>query len=325
MARPISVRGLTEGAILAALVAVLALAANYVPLVGLAANFLCPIPLAVLMIRHGLRVAALATVVAIAIGRAISGPLTGVLILLGFAPVGLAIGLGLRRQWSASTVILVTGAAVLGALVLGGVAAKMGVGVDPRVFAREVIELNKRSFDEAVQRYGRLGLDTRQMDASVTMMQDFFDYSYRLIPMLLLVGSFISAYLNYEVARHVLRRVGVRAPALPPMSMWGLPAVVLWVLPLLSLLAALGARRVAPLEGLGTNLVFLIFFALLSQGVLAGWVLMEKYRFPKWYRVIVILLFSSGPTGLLLFLLGLADAALDLRRRWRPSAELRAS
>src|SRR2546425_11029122 len=79
MARPISVRGLTEGAILAALVAVLALAANYVPLVGLAANFLCPIPLAVLMIRHGLRVAALATVVAIAIGSAISGPVTGVL------------------------------------------------------------------------------------------------------------------------------------------------------------------------------------------------------------------------------------------------------
>src|SRR5881397_1969228 len=107
MARPISVRGLTEGAILAALVAVLALAANYVPLVGLAANFLCPIPLAVLMIRHGLRVAALATVVAIAIGSAISGPVTGVLILLGFAPVGLAIGLvcagsGRRRRssWS---------------------------------------------------------------------------------------------------------------------------------------------------------------------------------------------------------------------------------
>ena len=47
---------------------------------------------------------------------------------------------------------------------------------------------------------------------------------------------------------------------------------------------------------------------------------MEKYRFPKWYRVIVILLFSSGPTGLVLFLLGLADAALDLRRRWRPVA-----
>ena len=320
MARTVSVRGLTEGAVLAALVTVLALAANYIPLVGLAANFLCPIPLAVLMIRHGLRVATLATVVAIALGSAISGPVTGLLILLGFAPVGLAIGFGLRRQWSASTVVLITGGAVLLALILGGVAAKIGIGVDPRVFAREVIEINKRSLDDAAQRYGRLGLDTRQMAGSITMMRDFFDYSYRLIPMLLLVGSFISAYLNYEVARLVLRRVGVKAPALPPMSMWGLPAIALWALPVLSLLAVLGARRIAPLEGFGANLAFLIFFVLVSQGVLAGWVLMGKYRFPAWYRVIVILLFSSGPTGLLLFFLGLADAAFDLRRRWRPVA-----
>ncbi len=318
MARSVSVRGLTEGAVLAALVAVLALAANYLPLLGLAATFLCPIPLAVLMIRHGLRAAALATLVAIALASMISGPVTGVLILLVFAPVGLAIGFGLRRQWPASTIVLVTGVAVFLALVLGGMIAKIGIGVDPRVFAREVIELNKRSFDEAVQRYGRLGLDTSRMGTNITMMRDFFDYAYRLIPMLLLLGSFINGYINYEVSRLVLRRVGYKAPALPPMSMWGLPAMALWALPALSLLAAVAATRIPPLEGIAANLAFLIFFALLSQGVLAGWVLMGKYRFPAWYRVIVILLFSSGPTGLVLFLLGLADAAFDLRRRWRP-------
>src|SRR5256712_10016987 len=130
-----------------------------------------------------------------------------------------------------------TGGAVLLALILGGLAAKIGIGVDPRVFAREVIEINKRSLDDAAQRYGRLGLDTRQMAASMTMMRDFFDYSYRLIPMLLLVGSFISAYLNYEVARLVLRRVGVKARALPPMSIWGLPTSALLALPGSSLLA----------------------------------------------------------------------------------------
>src|SRR2546428_1025362 len=246
MARTVSVRGLTEGAVLAALVTVVGLAANYIPRVGLAANFLCPVPLAVLMIGHGLRVAALATVVAIALGSAISGPVTGLLILLGFAPVGLAIGFGLRRQWSASTVVLITGGAVLLALILGGVAAKIGIGVDPRVFAREVIEINKRSLDDAAQRYGRLGLDTRQMAGSITMMRDFFDYSYRLIPMLLLVGSFISAYLNYEVARLVLRRVGGITPAPPPGAGGGGPAVARWGAPRLCLLGALCARRGGP-------------------------------------------------------------------------------
>src|SRR3989442_11240948 len=156
MARTVSVRGLTEGAVLAALVTVLALAANYIPVVGLAANFLCPIPLAVLMIRHGLRVAALATVVAIALGSAISGPVTGLLILLGFAPVGLAIGFGLRRQWSASTVVLITGGAVLLGLIFGGGGAEVGIGVDPRGFARGGIEINKSSLGVTAQRDRRV-------------------------------------------------------------------------------------------------------------------------------------------------------------------------
>src|SRR2546425_4078409 len=171
MARTVSVRGLTEGAVLAALVTVLALAANYIPLVGLAANFLCPIPLAVLMIRHGLRVAALATVVAIALGSAISGPVTGLLILLGFAPVGLAIGFGLRRQWSASTVVLITGGAGVLALLFGGGGAEIGIGVGPRGFARGGIEINKRSPGEDAQRDGRVGVGNRPIGASITMMR----------------------------------------------------------------------------------------------------------------------------------------------------------
>lgn len=320
MASRVPVRGLTEGAVLAALVAVLAFAARFLPLVGLAANFLCPIPLAVLVIRHGLRVAALATLVAIAIGSIISGPVTGFVIALGFAPVGLTIGFGLRRQLPASTIVLATGAAVLVSLILGGVAAQVGIGVDPRVTMREVIELNKRSLDEAMQRYAQLGIDTSKMDATVKMMRDFMDYSVRLIPLLLALGSLISAYANYEVARRVLRRVGYAAPALPPMSMWGLPVLALWALPLGSLLAVVGAQRLPALQAVGVNLAFFITIVLLTQGLLAGWVLLERYRFPKWYRVIVLVLFMSGPTGLALFLLGLADAAFDLRRRWRTAA-----
>src|SRR2546427_8623588 len=100
------------------------------------------------------------------------------------------------------------------------------------------------------------------MAGSITMMRDFFDYSYRLIPMLLLVGSFISAYLNYEVARLVLRRVGVKTPARPPLSVWGVPGGARWGRPGLSLLAAPGARRGAPPGGLWGNTAVFCFFVL---------------------------------------------------------------
>ncbi len=70
----IRTQGLTEGAILAALVAVLAVATHYVPLLGIATAYLCPLPLAILVIRHGFRVAALATVVSILAAITVAGP-----------------------------------------------------------------------------------------------------------------------------------------------------------------------------------------------------------------------------------------------------------
>jgi len=325
MARTLPVRGLTEGAVLAALVALLAFAARYLPLLGLVASFLCPIPLTILVIRQGSRVALLAGLVATALGGIIGGPVTGLLIALGFAPTGVAIGIGLRRQLPASTIVLLTGTVIMLTLVVGGAIATAGVGVDPRVTMREIIELNKRSLDDVVQRYAQLGIDTRRVEPTVQMTRDALDYSLRLIPLLLVLGSLTNAYLNYEIARAVLRRVGVAAPALPPVSMWGLPLLALWALPLGSLLAVVGAQRMPALEAIGVNLAFFVTTALLIQGILAGWVFMERYRLPKWYRTVVLLLFLSGPTAVVTFFLGLADAAFDLRRRWRVAMELRAS
>jgi uncharacterized protein YybS (DUF2232 family) len=119
-------QGLTEGAILAALVAIFAVAGRYIPLVSLATTFLCPLPLAVLMIRHGFRVAAIASIVSILVGTVLAGPLVGLAILVSFAPMGIIIGVGARAGWPASRVVtagtlvasLSTGLSFLG--LLGG-------------------------------------------------------------------------------------------------------------------------------------------------------------------------------------------------------------
>ena len=47
-------RSLTEGGILAAVMVVLAVAAVYVPLLGILAVLLWPLPAAILIVRHGL-------------------------------------------------------------------------------------------------------------------------------------------------------------------------------------------------------------------------------------------------------------------------------
>jgi uncharacterized protein YybS (DUF2232 family) len=323
MTRSLPVRGLIEGAVLASLVTVLAIAAQAIPLVGLAASFLCPVPLTVLIIRHGFKVATLATVVATILGSAIAGLLVGAIILLAYAPVGFALGIGVRARMTASRLVAVTAVAIMASLVVSSVVATVGLGIDPRITARKTIEVSRASFDATLERLRPQGADSAQVEAQVVAMHAVYDLLARAIPVVLVLGSLFLAYLHFEVSRAILRRVGYPIPALPPMSMWGLPSVALWALPFASL-GLLAAGRFPALETFALTLGLVMVWALLGQGILAGWVLMERFRLPSWYRAIVLVLFLGGPAGLVVFLLGAADALFDLRRRWRSAVGLRA-
>ncbi len=347
MARALPVRGLTEGAILAAVAAVLALAAHYLPVAGAAAFFLCPLPLVVLVVRHGLRVAVLAAAVAAAIGTLVGGLLIGLSILVAFAPLGLAMGWAVRRGWAGGAVWLLTwGVAVASAVASVGI-AMVGVGVDPRQVLLETIQQTRSSQEAAMGLYARLGLDTPQVRQAAEQMQRMMDLLPRLLPLLFVLSGALSAYLNLVVGRAVLRRIRIDVPALPPASAWRLPSWFLWTLPA-GLGLQLGAwaatvpvqvpgavlRRLPPddvravlaqpvtryplLETLGLNVIILAQLVFSALGLITAWVLMDRYRLPRWYRVVLLVLAAATPVlSLAVLVLGLADVAFDLRRRWR--------
>lgn len=351
MVRSLSVRGLTEGAILAAVAAVLALAAQYLPVAGTVAFFLCPLPLVVLVIRHGIRVAVLAAVVAAVIGSLVGGLLIGLSVAVAFAPLGLAMGAAIRRGWTGGKVWLLTWAvAVTSALASAGIAMATA-GVDPRQVLQQSIQYSRAGQEAALGLYGRLGLDTSRARQAAEQVQQMMDLLPRLLPLLFVVGGAVSAYLNLVVGGAVLRRLRIApVPSLPPVSTWRLPSWFLWTLPagLVLQMAALAApapvqvpravlqrlpaddvravfaepvTRYPLLETAGMNLTILAQMVLSLLGLVTAWVLMERYRLPRWYRWMLIALSVGVPLlSVAALLLGLADAAFDLRGRWRSQA-----
>ncbi len=349
MARPVPVRGLTEGAVLAAFAAVLALAAKYLPLVGAVAVFLCPLPLTVLTLRHGLRVALLAAVVATGIGTMVGGVLIGGSIAVAFAPSGIAMGIGIRRQFSATRIWLLTAAVAMASVVASAGLALLGLGIDPRQELAQLIHLSAQSQQTAIQFYEQLGINTAATRVVAAQMQQVMDVLPRLLPFLLVTTGASTAYFNLLIGGAVLRRLRVNVPAFPPISMWRVPSWFLWTLPAgmaclmvsgaagspppvpsatvrmlplddVAAIAQQAAARFPLLASVGTNLVWLanVVFSLL--GLITGWALMERYAIPRWYRWIVIYLSMSPVFSLVALLLGLADAAYDLRSRWRQTA-----
>jgi uncharacterized protein YybS (DUF2232 family) len=329
----LSTRGLTEGAIQAALVAVLALLTRYVPLAVLATTFLMPLPLMVLTIRHGVRPAVLAAVVSGVVAGMLSGDLlTGVGILVAVAPFGIMVGWGTRRGWSGPAIVgvavLVSGAS----LVVNGLLLLAFLGINPVQQYGEMVLTMRQQMDTAASLYGRLGLGQEAAESYRRTMLAVLDLMPRLVLFGFVATAVTTGWLNYEIARPILRRVGHPLPALPPASTWRLPGFALWLLPLAWLISALGWQPVttlsdrlrsslppAPLpvpSDLGLNLLALLSVALLVQGVIVGWVFLGRYRLHRALRVLLLLWLTFNPIfSNLLLIVGLVDSVFPLRER----------
>jgi uncharacterized protein YybS (DUF2232 family) len=343
----LTIRGLTESAILAALVALFALAARYMPLVGAASVFICPIPLTIAVVRHGFRAGILSALVAGLIAAMIGGPLTGVAIALTFAPMGIALGAGVRANLPAGRILLLASAVACLSL-LANLAITLAVsGVNPYTLTFEGLQQGQ---DAALDLYSRLGVNRGQIEQQLGPYRQFLTLLPRLIPLLVIVGAAGTAYVSFEVTRFVLRRFGYAIAALPPISAWRVPVLLVWLLPLSFVLQLWAQGNPAPLllpretlrnlppddvaailrgsstrfpwmETAGLNITILAQMVFSLMGLVAAWVLLGRYRTPPLLRWLIILMAFSNPVlGAAVFFLGLADAVFDLRGRWRRAA-----
>jgi uncharacterized protein YybS (DUF2232 family) len=328
-------RGLTEGAVLAGLVAMLALATRYLPLVGIVTIYLCPLPLALLVIRRGLRIAILGSVVAALVGTMLAGPIVGFSVLVSFAPMGLIIGIGARRGWQASRIVLL-GTLASAVSVAASFMGLTGQGVQTLAGMRQqMVDAINRSIEMATGLYTRFGLSKEQVDALAAQYQAFIQILPYILPAMLLVSAATAAWLNYEVGRRVLRRLGYELAALPPIRSWRFPIWTAWVFALGYVLAIAGsvlqmkgyvlAAKLA--ESAGGSLLVSMILAFTLQGVVAGWVILGNFELSPAERtigiVIAIVFSSSLPIINAIFLvLGVLDSTWKVRERWgRPRRE----
>lgn len=332
--RRLTTQGITEGAIQAALVAIFALATRYIPVLGLGTAFLVPLPLTVLVIRRGFLPALLAAGVAGTIAGLLAGPLAGAGLLLTFAPIGLALGWGARSEWKASRTLLLTSAVVIGSLAVNLALTLALSGVNPYAIT---IDSMREGQEAAMAFYQRLGVNTDALGQTNQQMMQVLALLPKLLPVLILLGGILVAWLNLQVARTILARLGHQLPALPPASTWRLPAFMVWLLPLALLLLVLGGplpqgaqspgvptppppagRGIVPTE-IGLNLLYLLQTIFAVQGVLVAWVMLRRYISVPGLRVMVLAFLMLNPLlSRLVFLLGLADSVFPLRERFAP-------
>ncbi|SMC00024.1 Uncharacterized conserved protein YybS, DUF2232 family [Thermanaeromonas toyohensis ToBE] len=311
---------LAEGALVAALAAVLALLGILLPPLQVVTNVLWMVPIVVLVVRQDLRTGVLATLVAGILVSIFSGLLTALFLLVQFAGLGLLYGYLFKREASPGPMVIAGSLMVLFSLLLTLLLSSQILGWSSLQFLKDLQYMPEHILDF----YRRSGLLERFLQQGNTLedlrrsLEVTVTYLRLLIPGMLVMVSLLLALINYLVAEAILRRLNLRTRTLPPFRYWQLPWYAIWgFIAGLALWLAGDYWQLTTLKIAGMNILYLYFPLLAGNGlaVVAFWV----HRFP-WagalkFMVFLFLLLNL-PLGLLLLMgLGLMDTLLGWRRQ----------
>lgn len=304
-------RALVESALLAVVGTILVLIGQYVPLIGIIATFLWPLPSALVVLRHGMRWGIMSSIVtALTLGFFMDW-ITALGLWVLFGLTGLTFGYAVSKQYAPVAIILLTSVAFIVGLLVSLLSVYLVAGLTPMGLLEEQI----RIFQKAAE-YNETLLGPNQF---LEIFKDFDlmkEQFIRLLPAVILVWALSQSYLNFEVLRRVLTRLGHDLQALPPFSRWILPEYVAYGAMLSYLAAAFGAYyQIAVLEKIGQNIWYVISLLLFLEAASVVSYYFLRARVPRIFiGLILFFLFTTPIFNMLAVLFGIIDILFDFRR-----------
>lgn len=311
---------LTESGLLAAITVVLALAAVYLPVVGMIAALIWALPIVILVVRHGWRWGIMAVFVAGIIMALVIEPMVSLRMVLSFAPTGLILGLGFRKAWS--------GAKTFGLALLASLAGKISAlallfavtAINPLTSQMDVL---KEAFTTSLEVYADMGVDAATLQQSQAEITQAMSMLALLLPLVVMMMGLVDTVIGYMVSSRVLRRLGHSVREFPPFGEWRLPKFFLYLFgfALVGLYWG-GTRHIDLLYQAALNANMLAIFAGLVQGLALAHCIMRHFKLNVLVRTIIyIMIVMNGFLAQLVAMTGLIDMIFDYRRRF--AAQLR--
>jgi uncharacterized protein YybS (DUF2232 family) len=309
-------RPMIEGGILSAVAIVFAFISAYVPVLGAFVNLIWPVPITLLGVRHGYKWSIMATVVAGIIIALLMHPLEAVSVVVGFSLIGIVLGHAIRARFSPVKTLLLGGAAsLLSKMLVIGIGSVI-LGVNPLTMGTEGLD---QTVDQALAMYRSIGIPETELAAMGNYMRSMLDIVKIILPAGFVLASLTDTYLNFWVAKIILKKLGVELAPFPPFKHWSFSVTVLYLFGISMGLIYLGnSNQLELVKNIGMNLNALSTILLLVQGVALFYFFADKYNLSRALRGIILVILFTGPFMQLLVFAGAFDIAVDYRRLRTP-------
>lgn len=309
------IKPMVESGILTAISVAMALISMYVPILGTVVVFIWPLPIVVLVVRHGIRWGVMASIVSGLLIAMLTHPFQAISMVLAFCLVGLVLGCNFRRGCGAvKSLALAMSASVVSKVAVLGLGALL-LQVNP---VSMQFDMMQTAVDNSLSLYRSAGMNEADIAKTAESLRQGFETLRLVFPIIIVFAGMLDAYVNFIVAGKVLRRLGhTGVPELTPYARWRFP----WIVVYLYAFSWIGiywgqTREIALLFQVSMNVNMLSTVLGLIQGIAVIVCLTERYRLSKLVRAIILLvILTNGFLLQTIGLVGLFDIMFDYRRR----------
>lgn len=314
------VRPVVEGGVLTAVAIIFALISTYVPILGVFVNLIWPVPIVLLGVRHGYKWSIMALVASGLIIALIMHPLNAVSVVVGFGLIGVALGYGLRKEFPpAKTLLIGAGASLISKVMVIAISAAV-MGVNPLNIQTEAMVTG---MEQAIKFYREMGMKPEDLATMEAAMRPAIELMKIILPAGFIMAAMVDTYLNFQVAKMVLAKLGQPIEALPPFRHWSMPRLTIYALAVALVSIYWGnSRAIVFLNSVGMNLMIVTTMMLFIQGMAVFYFLADKYKLSRIVRgIILFLIFSNGIFMQALVIGGAFDLIFDYRQLRAPRLE----
>jgi len=311
------VKPMVEGGILSAVAILFALISVYIPFIGAFVNLIWPVPIILLGVRHGYKWSLMATVVAGILIAILLHPLHAIGVAVGFGLTGIVLGHCFRKGFSPVTSVLLGSVASLISKIIVLSISAVVLNINPLADQSEAMA---KAVDQAINIYRNFGLKEAELSQISESMHGMLSMMKLILPAGFAMASVVDTFLNFLVARAVLRKLGHNIAAFPAFSVWTLSPAILYGFIVSMLLIYWGkSRELEMLATAGLNLQVATSMLLMLQGLSVIFFYAAKHGLPKFLRwLFVTLVFTNGFIMQTVVFLGAFEIALDFRKLRRP-------
>lgn len=311
---------MVEGAFMACIAAILALAGSYIPVLSVITNFIWTIPIILIIVRYGLIPGITAFAVSILLIFVAYSPLQALFHFIQFGGLTIVYGYAFHKKISPGLTLAAGSLVAAISMVLGFYLAFLVTGINTLNMMEQMKEAVEPSLEllRSINYFAWTGVSE---EAFRVQFMKSIDLMNLVLPGLMALSGLTTAIINYVAAQKILFRLKTPIPSLPPFKYWRLPWWTVW-----GLLVGLGFNILGAYTGnsvysnLAANILIVYYFILTFMGLaVVNFYIHERLEGALFYRVMLVaflFLFLQLIT-LILVIVGLADMLFDYRRLGR--------